>query len=69
MQEQEYLITESSVELIKEVRFYQWGVDKSGATLNKPATGQADHAIDAWRYCEMMTLSPDKGDDLEIDFF
>lgn len=69
MQEQEYLITESSVELIKEVRFYQWGVDKYGATLNKPATGQADHAIDAWRYCEMMTLSPDKGVDLEIDFF
>lgn len=69
MQEQEYLITESSVELIKEVRFYQWGVDKSGTTLNKPATGQADHAIDAWRYCEMMTLSPDKGVDLEIDFF
>lgn len=69
MQEQEYLITESSVELIKEVRFYQWGVDKYGTTLNKPATGQADHAMDAWRYCEMMTLSNKKEIDFELDFF
>lgn len=66
MQECEYLITESSVELIKEVRFYQWGVDKSGVTLNKPASGQADHAIDAWRYCEMMTLTP--RNEIEVDF-
>ena len=66
MQECEYLITESSVELIKEVRFYQWGVDKSGVTLNKPASGQADHAIDAWRYCEMMTLTPRQ--EIEVDF-
>lgn len=69
MQEQEYLITESSVELIKEVRFYQWGVDKYGTTLNKPASGQADHAMDAWRYCEMMTLSNKQEIDFEIDFF
>lgn len=65
MQENEYLITERSVELIKEIRFYVWGVDKSGVTLNKPASGQADHAIDAFRYNEMMTLNKK---DREVDF-
>lgn len=61
MQKQDYLITERSLELIKEVRFYIWGVDKEGNKLNKPATGQQDHAMDAWRYCEMMTLGIKKG--------
>lgn len=66
MQEQEYLITERSLELIKEVRFYVWSKDKTGAKINKPASGQDDHAIDAWRYNEMMTLTPQK--EIEIDF-
>ena len=56
MQKQEYLITERSLELIKEVRFYIWGEDKEGNKTNKPAEGQEDHGMDAWRYCEMMTL-------------
>lgn len=60
MQEQEYFITDTSVELIKEVRFYIWDKDKSGNKVNKPASGQQDHAIDAWRYNEMMTLSAQK---------
>lgn len=59
MQEYEYLITEQSTELIKEIRFYIWAVDKyTNEKLNKPAKGQQDHAIDAARYNEMMTLTP-----------
>lgn len=56
MQAQKYMITKRSVNLIKEVRMYCWDKDKSGKTTNKPAEGQLDHAIDAWRYHEMMTL-------------
>lgn len=56
MQEGEYMITESSTDLIKEVRFYVWAKDKTGKQVNKPESGQQDHAIDAWRYCEMMTI-------------
>lgn len=56
MQGQDYLITEGSTELIKEVRFYSYDTDKSGARVNQPAKGQQDHAIDAWRYHEMMTV-------------
>lgn len=67
MQGQKYLITERSVELIKEVRFYVWHKDKSGNKVNKPAYSQADHAIDAWRYNEMMTLTP-VSDNGEFDF-
>lgn len=56
MQKQDYLITKRSVELIKEVRFYCWDKDKSGKKLNKPADGQQDHGMDAWRYAEMMLI-------------
>lgn len=55
MQQQEYLITARSVELIKELRAYCWDVDKYGNKLNKPAGG-LDHAIDALRYHEMMAI-------------
>lgn len=67
MQECEYLITERSVDLIREVRFYVWGKDRAGNKVNKPAEGQEDHAIDAWRYNEMMTLAPKKQKKYEID--
>jgi phage terminase large subunit len=55
MQGQEYLVTSSSVNLIKELRAYCWDSDKTGKRLNKPAGGN-DHAIDAVRYHEMETL-------------
>jgi len=58
MQEQEYLVTSNSTNLIKELRGYIWDSDRSGTRLNKP-TG-ADHGIDAFRYHEMETLGLNK---------
>jgi len=54
MQRQEYLVTSTSTNLIKELRGYCWDTDKNGVRLNKP-TG-ADHLLDAVRYHEMETL-------------
>lgn len=56
MQQQEYLITKRSVNIIKEFRNYCWDRDKEGNTLNKPID-IFNHAIDGIRYHEMMTLS------------
>ena len=55
MQQHEYLVTSSSVNLIKELRAYCWDVDKQGARLNKPIDTN-NHGIDALRYHEMETL-------------
>jgi len=55
MQTQEYLVTTSSTNIIKEFRFYCWDKDKAGNTLNKPID-QFNHAMDAIRYHEMMTI-------------
>ena len=55
MQQQEYLVTANSVNLIKELRAYCWDTDKSGTRLNKPIDIN-NHAIDALRYHEMETL-------------
>jgi phage terminase large subunit len=43
------LITQDSVELIKELRNYKWRVDKDGKTLDAPVD-LFDHSIDALRY-------------------
>ena len=56
MQNQEYLITSTSLNLIKELRGYVWDTDKTGKQLNKPKGGQ-DHLIDALRYHEQENLS------------
>ena len=56
MQEQEeYLVTKKSVNLIKELRSYIWDSDKNGERINKPIGGN-DHAIDATRYHEMESV-------------
>jgi phage terminase large subunit len=56
MQEQEYLITNQSTNLIKELRKYSWDKDKkTGAKLNKPID-DFNHAIDGFRYHEMETI-------------
>jgi phage terminase large subunit len=62
MQEQEYLITKQSTNLINELRKYSWDKDKkTGATLNKPID-MFNHAIDAFRYHEMESIgTPNKG--------
>lgn len=62
MQTQKYEVTESSTNLIKELRNYCWDNDKTGKTLNKPIDDY-NHAIDAIRYHEMMTLG------IKADFF
>lgn len=56
MQEQEYLVTSHSTNLISELRKYAWDKDKrTGEKLNKPIDNY-NHAIDAVRYHEMETL-------------
>lgn len=55
MQQQDYLVTSNSTNLIKELRSYIWDTDKSGKRLNKPIDHH-NHAIDAWRYHEMETI-------------
>jgi phage terminase large subunit len=55
MQRQEYLITNNSTNLIKELRGYIWDTDKTGKRLNKPIDFN-NHGIDALRYHEMETL-------------
>lgn len=56
IQENEYLVTKNSINLISELRKYSWDKDKkTGATINKPID-DFNHAIDSLRYHEMMTL-------------
>lgn len=56
MQENKYLVTKKSMNLIKELQKYTWDKDKkTGEGLNKPID-KFNHAIDAWRYHEMETL-------------
>jgi phage terminase large subunit len=55
MQQQDYLVTKDSTNLIKELRSYIWDTDKQGVKLNKPID-TFNHAIDALRYHEMETI-------------
>jgi phage terminase large subunit len=56
MQEQSYLVTSHSTNVISELRKYAWDKDKrTGETLNKPIDDY-NHAIDAIRYHEMETV-------------
>ena len=60
MQEQSYLVTSHSTNLINELRKYAWDKDKrTGTTLNKPID-DFNHAIDAVRYHEMETIGINK---------
>jgi len=56
MQEQDYLVTSKSVNLIKELRKYAWDKDKkTNEKLNKPIDNY-NHAIDSVRYHEIETV-------------
>lgn len=56
MQEQKYLVTENSRNLINELRKYAWAVDrKTGMKTNKPIETW-NHIIDATRYHEMESI-------------
>lgn len=59
MQDQNYLVTSSSTNLIKELRSYCWDEDKTGKKLNKPIDNW-NHAIDAVRYHEVMDMGMPK---------
>lgn len=59
MQDQDYLITARSTNLIKELRSYCWDEDKTGKKLNKPIDDY-NHAIDALRYHEVMDIGKPK---------
>lgn len=63
LQQYAMLITESSTNLIKELRSYSWDTDKTGKKLNKPIDDW-NHAIDALRYLAMMELKLKKTWDL-----
>lgn len=63
MQGLKMIVTERSVNMIKELRNYSWDEDKHGKRLNKPVDAY-NHAIDAARYaCVMHLGQPDQ------DFF
>ena len=49
MQEESFLVTNKSLNLISELESYTWQLDKNGATLNRPIDSN-NHAIDAIRY-------------------
>jgi phage terminase large subunit len=56
MQEQDYLITENSKNLINELSRYTWATDKrTGEKLNIPIDDY-NHIIDATRYHEMESI-------------
>lgn len=56
MQEQDYLVTKNSINLIEEFQKYTWEKDKkTGEKLNKPID-KYNHLIDAVRYHEMEDL-------------
>lgn len=55
MQQQDYLVTKDSTNMIKELRSYIWDTDKHGTKLQKPI-GHFNHSIDALRYHEMETV-------------
>jgi len=56
LQQYKLHVTENSLNLIKELRNYQWAVDKEGKPTNKPSD-IFNHAIDATRYCCSMALT------------
>jgi len=61
MQEQNYLVTKKSVNLINELQKYTWDKDKkTNEKLNKPID-KFNHAIDAVRYHEMEALGKSRG--------
>jgi phage terminase large subunit len=55
LQQYQLLVTNESLNLIKELRSYTWDTDKTGKKLNKPID-DFNHAIDGIRYFAMMEL-------------
>jgi phage terminase large subunit len=49
-------ITKNSTNALNEFKYYKWLTDKNGHIINKPATNQQDHLIDAVRYVALNKL-------------
>jgi phage terminase large subunit len=49
-------ITKNSTNAINEFKHYKWLTDKNGHIVNKPATNQKDHLLDAIRYVALNKL-------------
>ena len=49
-------ITKNSTNTLNEFKYYKWLTDKNGHIVNKPATNQQDHIIDAVRYVALNKL-------------
>ena len=56
LQEEEFLVTKRSTNMIKELRKYMWDKDKTGKTLNKPVDA-FNHCIDPMRYLATAKMS------------
>lgn len=63
LQENPFLVTSKSVNLIKELRAYVWDTDKTGKQLNKPID-MYDHTIDAMRYFAIMRIGRNRKIDI-----
>ena len=50
-------ITKNSTNTLNEFKYYKWLTDKNGHIVNKPATNQQDHIIDAVRYVALNKLT------------
>lgn len=59
LQEEEFLVTKRSTNMIKELRKYMWDKDKTGKTLNKPVDA-FNHCIDPMRYLATAKMSKQK---------
>ncbi len=55
LQQFDIVVTKSSVNVIKELRNYQWAKDKHGKELKKPEDDW-NHALDAIRYYALINL-------------
>lgn len=64
LQEEEFLVTERSLNLISELMAYCWDTDKHGKQIAKPIDA-FNHAIDAMRYFAIMVLKK-KGNSIKI---
>jgi phage terminase large subunit len=53
--QQKFMVTQRSLNIIKEFRNYKWKIDKSENAMNEPVK-QFDHAMDAIRYVIMWNL-------------
>jgi len=50
-------ITKNSINALHEFKYYKWLTDRNGQIVNKPATNQQDHLIDAVRYIALNKLT------------